>query len=528
MGIAFHFPLLIIFLPAVAAIAMPLIRNAKLSRLVTVINLVLISSLAIWLTIVLWTSPITYFIYQMGYFPAPWGNELRVGMLEALLSIVFAVVMLFSILGTKQDLEKDIKKNKRYLYYCMINLLSCALMALVFTNDIFNAYVFIEICTIAACSIVVAKESGETLKATVKYLFLSVMGSGLFLLSTAILYSITGHLLMSDANQVISVLVESGEYRFPLLMTLLLFIVSIAVKAALFPFHVWLPDAHESATTASSAILSGLVLKGYVVLLIKLLYRVYGLDTMEALGVLPVLFFLGITGMMFGSIMACFQTKLKRLIAYSSVGQIGYIFMGMGLSNQGGFTAASFHIIGHSFTKSMLFIAAGALISTAGSYEIAELTGVARKNKLAGIAFTIGALSMMGIPLFAGFVSKFHLASAAVESQHNLWIPLMALAISAFLSGVYYFPVLMKLYSKEEVEVEGVQVADREKDVQARNDRGDAQAIQDMHSASDSFAYSSGWVANITFICLIIINIGLGLFFVPLLAALERGFMALS
>ena len=501
MGAAFHFPLLIIFLPMLAAVAMPLLRGAGLARAVTLVVLGAMVCLSLGLTISLWSSPVAYFTYQMGYFPAPFGNELRAGMLESMLSVVFAVVMLFSVLGTKHDLEKDIGKNRLYLYYCMINLLSCSLMALVFTNDIFNAYVFIEISTIAACSIVVAKESGDTLKATVKYLFLSVMGSGLFLLATAVLYSITGHLLMSNANEVITTLVQSGEYTFPLLMTLLLFIVSIAVKAALFPFHVWLPDAHASATTASSAILSGLVLKGYVVLLLKLLYRVYGIETIMALGVLPVLFILGITGMMAGSVMACFQTKLKRLIAYSSVGQIGYIFMGMGLSNQGGFTAASFHIIGHSFTKSMLFIAAGALIGAAGSYDIADLTGAARKNKLAGAAFTVGALSMAGMPLFAGFVSKFHLASAAVHSQHNLWITMMALALSAFLSGIYYFPILLRLYTRDE----------------------DA-----PQTAAAELPHSSGPAANLTFACLILINLALGLFFLPILAALESGFMALS
>ena len=498
MGISFHFPLLIIFLPMLAAVAMPLLRSARLARMVTLGVLMAMTILAVGLTISLWVSPISYFTYKMGYFPAPWGNELRTGMLESMLAIVFAAVMLFCVLGTKHDLERDIGKNRLYLYYCMINLLTCSLMALVFTNDIFTAYVFIEVSTIAACSIVAAKETGETLKATIKYLFLSVMGSGLFLLATAILYSITGHLLMSNANEVITTLVESGEYTFPLLMTLLLFIVSIAVKAALFPFHVWLPDAHASATTSSSAILSGLVLKGYVALLIKMLYRVYGIETIEALGVLPVLFILGVTGMMVGSVMACFQTKLKRLIAYSSVGQIGYIFMGMGLSNQAGFTAASFHIIAHSFTKSMLFIAAGVLINASGSYDIASMTGAARKNPMAGAAFTVGALSMAGLPLFAGFVSKFHLASAAVHSQHNLWITLMALAISAFLSGVYYFPVIVKIYSKNE------------------NETG------------DSFkTYSAGLSANVTFICLMLINVALGLFFIPILGALESGFLAL-
>jgi multicomponent Na+:H+ antiporter subunit D len=386
----------------------------------------------------------------------------------------------------------------------MINLLSCSLMSLVFVNDIFTAFVFVEVNTIAACSIVAIKENRATLRATIKYLFLSVVGSGLFLLSTAILFAITGHLVMEPIHEAIGALMASGEYQFPLTMTMLLFIVSMAVKSALFPFHTWLPDAHGSATTASSAILSGLVLKGYVVLLLKLLYRVYGLEVAMELGVLPILFLLGISGMIAGSIMALLQTNIKRLIAYSSVAQIGYIFLGMGLGNIGGFTAASFQVVAHSFTKSMLFIAAGALINAAGSYTIADLTGAARKNKLAGAAFTVGALSMMGIPFFAGFVSKFYLAGAAVQGNTMIWITLSVLAISAFLNGLYYFPVVARIYSKE------------------------APAEAPAPRATAMGPWASAPSAKATLFCLIAVNIALGIFFAPLLRMLEAGFMGLG
>jgi len=405
------------------------------------------------------------------------------------------------VLGTGYDTNKDIIPGKRPLFYCMINLLNTSLMSLVFTNDIFTAYVFIEVNTLAACAIVATKENKDTLKATLKYLLLSVMGSGLFLLSTAFLYAITGHLLMEPAREVISYLVQDGHYHFPLTMTMLLFIVSMAVKSALFPFHTWLPDAHGSATTAASALLSGLVLKGYIVMLMKMLYRVYGLETVAALGVFHVLFFFGITGMIAGSVMACFQTKLKRLIAYSSVAQIGYIFVGMGLDTQGGFTAASYHIIAHAFTKSMLFIAAGALIAASGSYNIADMTGAARKNKMAGIAFTAGALSMVGIPLFAGFVSKFYLAGAAVQGQTSIWITMPVLAVSTFLNGLYYFPVLIRIYSKGD---------------------GASASVAPACKPAPSFS------ANFTLVCLMAANIALGIFFTPLLSALEKGFVWLG
>ena len=497
MGFSFHFPLIIIFLPMLSAVFMPLVKKAPIARFITLMTSAFIVFFASGLLISMLNADKYAFIYQMGYYSAPWGNELRAGLLEVIFSIAFSVVMFLSVIGTGNDLKRDIRARKLPLYYCMVNLLSASLMALLFTNDLFNAYVFIEITTIAACAIVVAKENKDTLRATIKYLFLSVMGSGLFLLALAILYSITGQLSMESVGSAINFLVQRGEYQIPLLVSLLLFVVAIAVKSALFPFHTWLPDAHGSATTASSAILSGLVIKGYIVLLLKIIFRVYGLSTIQELGMLPPLFIFGITGMMVGSIMACFQTKIKRLIAYSSVSQIGYIFMGIGLNSYVGFSAASFHIIAHSFTKSMLFIAAGVFISYASSPYIKDLTGVGRKNKLAGVAFLVGTLSMTGIPLFAGFVSKFYLAGAAVGGQHHVMITMTVLALSTFLNSIYYFPVLFKIFSKGET------------------------TINQPAQTSDFFGKSA-------LLSLTAFNIVLGILFIPILDLIERGIMWLN
>ena len=494
MPLFHHFPAVIIMLPMVAAVLTPLLRNNE-KAVRTVANAVqsILVVLSLWLVAALLGGPEDYFNYSMGHFPSPFVNELRAGSLEAMLACAFSTVMLFSLLGGAHDLVKDIKKGRSYLFYVMVNLLTCSLMAMVFTNDIFTAYVFIEINTIAACVIVVAKENEETLKATIKYLFLSVLGSGLFLLSTSILYDITGHLLMEPAYGAIQSLVAEGRYQFPLLMTMLMYIVAVAVKSALFPFHVWLPDAHGSATTSSSAILSGLVIEGYIVLLIKLLYRVYGIETAGILGVLPILFWLGIVGMIAGSVLAYLQTNIKRLIAYSSVAHVGYIFMGIGLNTPAGFTAASYHIIAHAFTKSMLFIAAGALINTVGTNVISEMTGSARKNIVAGLAFIVGGLSMIGIPFFAGFVSKFYLADAAMQGVYGTWIALIVLALSTFLNALYYIPVATRIYS------------------------GGGKLSKDVGTAV-------GFAVAPTLICLMAANIALGVFYVPLLKAIEVGF----
>ena len=496
-----HFPLIMIILPLVISIAMVLIRDTKIACSISLSVQLVLAILSLWLLLSLINAPVGSFTYSMGHFPAPWGNELRAGPLEATMSCAFAMVMFFSLMGGFHDITKDIKREKANYYYLMINLLTTSLTALVYTNDIFTGYVFIEINTLAACAIVVAKQGGETIKATIKYLIMSVLGSSLYLLSTTILYGITGQLLMEPAHKVISDLAGTGQYHIPLIMTLVLYSVAVAIKSALFPFHSWLPDAHGYATTTSSAVLSGLVLKGYIVLLIKLIFRVYGIDVVNMLGILPALFVLGLASMIVGSLIALNQKDIKRMIAYSSVAQVGYIFMGIGLNTPAGFTAACFQIIAHAFTKSMLFIAAGALIKTAGSKNISDMVGVARKNKIAGIAFLVGSLSMIGVPLFAGFPSKFYLAGAAMQSTYGIWIAAFVLAISAALNALYYVPTLMKFYSKNDK-------------------KGREQETKVLPAEENKMKF----ITSPALICLISLNVAIGIFYVPLLNVIEQGF----
>ena len=173
--------------------------------------------------------------------------------------------------GGKRDLFHDVLPGKLRLYFTMVNLLEASLLALVYTNDVFTGYVFIEISTIAACALVMAKDNGPNLIATIRYLFMSLVGSGLFLIGLTILNSITGYLLMPSLAEAVAELRLSESYTLPLTVAVGLLVAGLGVKSAMFPFHLWLPDAHGGATTASSAILSGLVLKGYIVLLLVMI-----------------------------------------------------------------------------------------------------------------------------------------------------------------------------------------------------------------------------------------------------------------
>ena len=447
----YNFPSFSILMTLMAGMVTPFIRGS--GRVAQKINfgvIVVVGAMnAILLGTLLSHDGGTSYTYMMGHFPAPWGNELRAGPLEALLATLFGLVMALSILGGLRDIYNDIRPKKQYLYFLMLNLLLSSLLALIYTNDLFTAYVFIEINTIAACAIVMIKDSGETIVATIRYLIMSLLGSGLFLFGVCILYNITGQLLLSSIQEALIPIFQTGQYAIPLTVVIGLMVLGVAIKSAVYPFHSWLPGAHGSSTTSSSAILSGLVLKGYLILLIKMVYRMFTPEMLSELHVTDVILIFGIAGMIIGSVKALKEKHIKRMIAYSSVAQIGYIFMGIGLGSDIGILAACYHILAHAFTKPMLFCAAGNLVNHAGhNYQIKALKGTALKSPLAGIAFTVGSLSMIGIPMFAGFVPKLFFSTGAIQSDwFRLTVVLIALAVSTILNALYYLPACVNIWT---------------------------------------------------------------------------------
>jgi multicomponent Na+:H+ antiporter subunit D len=409
---------------------------------------VAVAILSMCLLVYLWQSGES-FIYVMGHFPAPWGNELKAGPLEALLAVSFSLVMVLSMTGGAVDFRRDILPERQGNYCLLMQLLFAALLAMVYTNDLFTAYVFIEIAAITACAVVVAKESGTSIVAAIRYLIFSCLGSGLILLGISILYCVTGHLLMEDLAQAISRLMAQGQYRLPLTASALLMTLGLSIKSAQFPFHAWLPDAHASATTSSSAVLSGLVLKGYIVLLIKLIIRVFGDSLLIEIYMHDLLFLLGLAGMLFASVAALRQEDVKRMVAYSSSAQISYIFLALGLGSRVGVAAACFQILAHAFTKSMIFLGAGALIRVGrGGHYWSDLRGAAWKDPIAGLAFTVGGLSLCGLPLLAGFSAKYGLAVAALSAEWQTMPALFGLAASSVLNAMYYIPAILAIWGK--------------------------------------------------------------------------------
>ena len=330
------------------------------------------------------------YAYKMGHFPAPWGNEIRVGVLETVSLMVFLLVILFSFLGGMRRSEKEIEPTKYNIYCILTDLTMLSLIALVYTNDLFTAYVFIEINTLAA----------------------------------------------------------SGQYHVPLTVVVSLISVGLAMKCALFPFDKWLPAAYSNSTPSGSAMLSSIVSKGYIFLLIKVYVRVIGFDVIRSLGICDVLFVFGAIGMIAGSVNAMRAKTTRMMVAYSSVAQIGYIFAALGLGNELGILCARWHTLAHSATKSMLFISAHTLDHASGDTHLRkDLRGGFYRSPLAAAAFTLGAANLVGVPMLSVFITKVTMAQAAVMTggRHTV-IALCALAISTLLNAYYFLGTTMQLY----------------------------------------------------------------------------------
>ena len=283
-----NFPFMTILLTLICAVVTSVLDGRK-ARWLT--GLMLVTVTAMTTAVMVFTLQTgESFVYMMGHFPAPWGNEIRIGVLETTMMMVFCLVILFSFMGGVVPSIREIEKTKYNIYCILVDLLFLALQALVYTNDLFTAYVFIEINTLAAAGLVMTRQKGRNLVAGVRYMIMNLLGSSLFLFGIVLLYTITGHLLMENIYDSVAVLYATGEYRVPLTIVVAMITVGLALKSALYPFEKWLPGAYSNATPSVAAMLSSLVSKGYIFLLIKIYVRVIGFDIICSMGILDILF----------------------------------------------------------------------------------------------------------------------------------------------------------------------------------------------------------------------------------------------
>lgn len=381
--------------------------------------------------------------YYLGGWEPPWGIEFRVDALGALMQLLITVITLLVGVYSKRSVLQEIPA-KEVPFYSVYLLLVAGLLGLVSTADMFNAYVFLEITSLTSYALV-SIGSGAAVVSAFRYVILGTVGAAFYLLAVGYLYSATGTLNMADLAERLPALYESRA----VLVGFAFLVIGMSIKMALFPMHTWLPGAYSHAPSAVSALIAATTTKAAAYLLIRVMFFVF--EPRFAIEVIPVTTVLGWTGalaMILGSVMAMAQSDLKRMLAYSSVAQIGYIVLGIGLANAAGYTGGLLHLVNHAFMKGGLFLVAGAILYRTGRRQIHEFRGLSRQMPVTTLVFTVCAFAMIGIPPTGGFFSKFYLILGAIEAGN--WVFVGVIVLSSLLALAYLANVLKYLYFPED------------------------------------------------------------------------------
>jgi len=376
-------------------------------------------------------------IVSLGSWQPPFCINLVAGPVGMLFSAIIALVgFLVSIYALDY-----IKEGAAEKYHMLYLLLLTGATGVVLTGDIFNLFVFFEILCISSYALVAYLREKSGIESAVKYLIQGAVGSSLLLIGIGLLYGQFGTLNMADIAEKIT----SASPIF-LFVPMVLLVTGLGVEAAIFPLNAWLPDAHSSAPSSISAILSGIAIEVGLYAVARVIFTIFG-----ASGILPFLALLGILTLLVGELCAFSQNNIKRMLAYSSIGQIGLILFALAIATSYGVTGGLFQLVSHTLSKALLFLAAGYMIYQTGSLQISALEGMGKKMPLTCLAFTIGAFSLVGLPPFIGFPGKFLIVRAALATEETYFCVLLGLALlGTVIEGAYFFSVVQVLYFKGE------------------------------------------------------------------------------
>jgi multicomponent Na+:H+ antiporter subunit D len=433
-------PLLPLLFGAVLAVLVGLWRARAAQVLAVVSTSLALAASVVGLVTVVRDGPITH---DLGGWPPPIGIEYVLDPLSAfMVTIVTLIGLLICIYPV--DAAFDVRPHRGVPLYPLVLLLLTGLVGVMLSGDLFHLFVMLEIYAISTYGLVSLGGDRGTL-AALRYLLLGTVGSGLYLLGVGFLYFSTGTLNMADMATALPPLADSPS----VLGAMGLIVIGLAIKMALFPLHVWLPDAHSFSPPGVAALLAAVQVKAAAYALIRILFDVFGPAYLgiDGLPVSQALTWFGLAGIVVGSVLAIRQTDIKRMLAYSTVAQLGYIGVGIGLATPLALVGALLHVLNHALMKSGLFLVAGGIIQRTGLKSIPRFAGLGKRMPLTMAGFAIAALSMVGIPPLAGFWSKFYLVWGAVELGN--WVVAVVIAASSLLTLVYFVRLFEQIFVRE-------------------------------------------------------------------------------
>jgi multicomponent Na+:H+ antiporter subunit D len=385
---------------------------------------------------VLTDGPISY---ALGGWEPPWGIEYRVDALNAfvlmLISAIGAVIVPFA----RRSVAREVDDARCAWFYCMYLLCLAGLLGVAITGDAFNAFVFLEISSLSTYVLIALGPDRRALLAAFQYLIMGTIGATFYVIGVGFLYVLTGSLNMVD---IAARLGTAAPDQMRAIVAGLAFVtVGVSLKLALFPLHAWLPNAYAFAPSWATAFLAASATKVAIYLLVRFYFSVFGVAIeVRALPFAEIVIALSLAAMFIASVIAVFESDLKRMLAYSSIAQIGYITLGIGLANQAGLTGGLVHIVNHAIMKAALFLAIGAVVYRVGTCRLDDLAGLGRRMPITMTAFAVAGFGLIGTPGTAGFISKWYLAVGALDK--GWWWLVFLIVASSMIAIVYVGRVL--------------------------------------------------------------------------------------
>ena len=436
-----HLPAIQVVLPLVSAPVCVIFRRTAIAWSIAMVA----SWLSFGISILLLeqvnsNGPISYLL---GGWQVPWGIEYKVDQLSAFVLLIVTAIGSIVTLFAPNSVNKEIASDRIYLFYTMYLLTFAGLLGITITGDAFNLFVFLEISSLSSYVLISLGEKRNALTAAYRYLILGTIGATFYIIGVGLLYQMTGTLNIADISQrlpeVVGIKTVMVAFAF---MT-----VGIGLKLGLFPLHVWLPNAYTYAPSIVTAFLAATATKVAVYVLLRIYFSLFGTKILLSLPIQEFLLILGLIAIISMSLVAIYQKNTKRLLAYSSVAQVGYMVIGISMITVTGLTATIIHLFNHAVIKGALFLVIAAVFYRINSVKIEDMAGLAKSMPFTMAAFVAAGFSLIGVPLTAGFISKWYLILGAIDKG---WLFVAVLIIvSSLLAVIYFWKVVESVYFKE-------------------------------------------------------------------------------